>query len=61
MDLSFVINNNPIDSPTFFMLMVEPPPKKIPYTFLTSSFHYQFYSDDELKEVGEVEEIDPLS
>ena len=43
------------------MLMVEPLPKKIPYTFFTPSFHYQFYLDDEPKEVGEVEEINPSS
>ena len=61
MVLSFTKNSNPIDSPTFFMLMVKPPPKKIPYSFFTPSFHYQFYPNDELEEVSEVEEIDSSS
>ena len=60
-DLSFAINSNPIDSLTFFMLMVEPPPKKIPYTFFAPSFHYQFYPDDEPEEIGETEENNPSS
>ena len=60
-DISFTINSNPIDSPTFFMMMVEPSLKKVPYTFFAPSFHYQFYLDDEPKEFGEVEEIDPSS
>ena len=38
------------------MLMVEPPPKKIPYTFFIPSFHYLFYPYDESKEAGELEE-----
>ena len=29
-DLSFAMESNPVDSPTFFMLMIEPAPKKIP-------------------------------
>ena len=60
-DLSFTINSNPIDSPKFFMLMVEPLSKKVSYTFFTPSFYYQFYLDDEPEEVGDVEEFDPLS
>ena len=56
MDLSFAVNSNPMDSPTFFMLMVEPAPKKIPLTFFIPSFHYQQYSDKEPMETSEVEE-----
>ena len=41
------------------MLMVEPPLKKIPYTFFTSSYHYQFFPNDEPDEIDEVEENDP--
>ena len=49
-------NNNPIDSSTFFMLMVELEPKKCPYTFFTMSFHYQHFLDEEPMEAGKVEE-----
>ena len=40
-DLSFAMQSNPVDSPTFFMLMIEPAAKKIPFTFFMPSFHYQ--------------------
>ena len=56
-DLSFTIDSNPIDSTTFFMLMVEPVPKKTPYTFLTLYFHYQHFPDEEHMEAGEAEEV----
>ena len=43
------------------MLMVEPPPKKIPYTFFTPSFHYHFYPHGESEEADELEEAGPSS
>ena len=42
-DLSFNMNNNPIGSLMFFMLIIKPPPERIHYTFFTPSFHDQFY------------------
>ena len=54
-DLSFAMNSNPIYSLTFFMLMVEPAPKKTPFTFFTPSFHYQHFSNEEPLVASEVE------
>ena len=55
MDLSFAMRSNPIDSLSFFMLMVKPTPKKVSHTFFTSSFHYQHFLDEDPVEVDEVE------
>ena len=35
--------------------MIEPTPKKIPYTFFVSSFHYQQFPDEDPPEVDETE------
>ncbi len=55
LEISFAARSSPIDSPIFFMLMIEPAPKKVPYTFFTPSFHYQQFSDQDPPEVDEVE------
>lgn len=52
MDLSFALKSNPVDSPVFFMLMIEPALAKTQYTFFTPSFHRQFYVDDEPEETS---------
>ena len=31
-DLSFTLNSNPVNSPSFFMLMIEPPPEKVQFS-----------------------------
>ena len=55
LDLSFAIRSNPVDSPNFFMMMIEPAPKKIPYTFFAPSFHYQQFPDVDPPEMDEIE------
>ena len=55
LELSFAMRSNPIDSPTFFMLMIEPVPKKVPYTFFMPSFHYQQFPDEDPPEEDEIE------
>ena len=55
LELSFAIRSNPIDSPTFFMMMIEPAPKKVPYTFFVPSFHYQQFHEEDPPEVDEIE------
>ena len=55
LELSFALRSNPIDSPNFFMMMIEPAPKKIPYTFFVPSFHYQRFPEEDPPEVDENE------
>ena len=54
-ELSFTIRSNPIDSPTFFMMMIEPAPKKVPYTFFMPSFHHQQFPDEDPSGADEIE------
>ena len=49
------MRSNPIDSLTFLMLMIEPAPKKVPYTFFVPSFHYQQFLDEDPLEEDEIE------
>ena len=55
LELSFAMRSNPIDLPTFFMLIIEPAPKKVPYTFFVPSFHYQQFPDEDPLEADEIE------
>lgn len=55
LELSFTIRSNPIHSPNFFMLMIEPTLKKVPYMFFTPSFHYQQFPEEDPPEVVEIE------
>ena len=55
LELTFAMKSNPIDSSTFFMLMIEPAPKKVPYTFFVSSFHYQQFPDEDPPKADETE------
>ena len=50
LELSFTIRSNPIDSPTFFMLIIEPAPKKVPYTFFAPS-HLPFTTNNFLRKI----------
>ena len=55
LELSFTIGSNPIDSPIFFMLMIAPAPKRVPYTFFMPSFHYQQFPNEDPLEADEIE------
>ena len=37
------------------MLMIEPAPKKVPYTFFMPSFHYQQFPEEDPPEADEIE------
>ena len=54
LELSFTMGSNPIDSPIFFMLMIAPAPKRVPYTFFMPSFHYQQFPDEDPLESDEI-------
>ena len=50
-DFLFILNSNPVDSPSFFMPMIKPPLENVQFTFFSESYHRWFYPDDKPKEL----------